>query len=91
MSVLARTFSDRPRMLSVTDRWMIHAYYTISPFAPDGSGRIVAAAAGLEGDTPNGEVVILDRDGALLDRFGEGPVSPSFWHRTSGLRARPRG
>jgi hypothetical protein len=94
---------------------MIHAYYTLCPFAPDGSGRILAAAADLgghgddgrangphgahgdkahdsgrhrvggpaerlSGDAARGEVVILDREGAVLDRFGGNPVSPSFWH-----------
>ncbi|MFW6293680.1 MAG: hypothetical protein ACOC7V_15345, partial [Spirochaetota bacterium] len=80
MNDTARSFADEPRWISVPDRWMIHAYYTISPFAPDGSGRIIAAAADLDAPEPTGEVVILDRDGVVIDRFGRNKATPSFWH-----------
>ena len=80
MSDYANRFSDEPRWLTVANRWMIHAYYTIPPFAPDGSGRIIAAAADLDAPEPVGEVVILDADGNVLNRFGRNPVTPSFWH-----------
>lgn len=80
MNDTARAFADEPRWISIQDRWMIHAYYTISPFAPDGSGRIIAAAADLDAPEPTGEVVILDAGGSVIDRFGRNPVTPSFWH-----------
>ena len=80
MNDTARRFAEEPRWISIPDRWMIHAYYTISPFAPDGSGRIIAAAADLDAPEPMGEVVILDREGAVLERFGRNRVTPSFWH-----------
>ena len=76
----ARRFSETPRFVQIADRWMIHAYYTLSPFAPDGSGRFIAAAADLESDPVHGEVVILDAAGNVIDSFGRNPVSASFWH-----------
>lgn len=66
------------RPLPVPDRWCVHSYYTLCPYAPDGSGRILIAGADL--DRQVGEVVVLDADGAVLDRFGDTPLTPSFWH-----------
>jgi hypothetical protein len=66
------------RFLPVENRWCVHGYYTLCPFAPDGSGRILASGADL--DTGLGCVYIMDSDGKILDRFGEHPVHESFWH-----------
>jgi len=66
------------RPLPVPDRWTIHAYYTLSPYAPDGSDQILAAGANLDDGT--GEVLVLDRDGAVLDRFGQEATNAAFWH-----------
>ncbi|MCF7837299.1 MAG: hypothetical protein K9N49_01590 [Candidatus Marinimicrobia bacterium] len=63
---------------SVKDRWCLHSYYTLCPYAPDGSGRLLLAGADLA--TNQGEVLILAPDGEELDRFGKHPVTPSFWH-----------
>ncbi len=66
------------RALPVSDRWCVHSYYTLCPYAPDGSGRLLLAGADLARST--GEVLILDRDGAVVDRFGEGPLTTAFYH-----------
>lgn len=62
----------------VSGRWCVHSYYTLCPYAPDGTGRILAAGADRENNT--GEVVLLSPEGEVLDRFGRQPVIPSFWH-----------
>ncbi len=67
-----------PKPLPVADRWCVHSYYTLCPYAPDGSGRILLAGADLA--TNEGEVLILSAEGEVLDRFGRQPVTPSFWH-----------
>jgi hypothetical protein len=66
------------RPLPVPGRWCIHAYYTLSPWAPDGSDRVLAA--GVDLDRSVGEVLVLTPAGDVLDRFGETPVIPSIWH-----------
>jgi hypothetical protein len=67
-----------PKHLPVADRWCVHSYYTLCPYAPDGSGRILLAGADLA--TNQAEVLILSSEGGVLDRFGRQPVTPSFWH-----------
>jgi hypothetical protein len=62
----------------VADRWCVHAYYTLCPYAPDGSGRFLLAGA--DPASGYGEVLVLSAEGQILDRFGWQPVSPSFWH-----------
>ena len=71
-----KTGSLRP--LKIADRWCVHSYYTLCPYAPDGSGRILVAGADLK--TNQAEVLILSPEGEVLDRFGMQPVTPSFWH-----------
>jgi len=66
------------RSLPVSDRWTIHSYYTLCPYAPDGSGRILAAGAEVASGTA--EVMVLSPEGAVLERFGRNAVTPSFWH-----------
>ncbi len=79
MDIPTPTLPDIPiRPFPVPGRWCVHGYYTLCPYAPDGSGRIVVAGADL--DRSVAEVLVLDGDGAILDRFGEAPVTPSFWH-----------
>lgn len=67
-----------PIPLQVSNRWCVHSYYTLCPYAPDGSGRILIAGA--DPASGQGEVIILSPDGEVLDRFGSHPVIPSFWH-----------
>ncbi len=68
------TYQPRP----VENRWCVHSYYSLCPYAPDGSGRILVGGA--DPDTGEGEVIILSPEGSVLDRFGLQPVLPSFWH-----------
>lgn len=62
----------------VDNRWCVHAYYTVSPYAPDSSDRLLIAGTDIE--TGVGEVLILDGDGAVLDRFGSSHASAGFYH-----------
>lgn len=66
------------RPLPIADRWCLHSYYTMCPYAPDGSGRILAAGADL--DRGVGEVLVLSPGGEVLDRFGEHPLQGGFYH-----------
>lgn len=70
--------SLQTKSLAIRDRWSLHSYYTLCPYAPDNSGRILVAGA----DLSNGkaEIFILSKEGAILDSFGEQLVTPSFWH-----------
>ncbi|HEV7301559.1 MAG TPA: hypothetical protein VGN72_19500 [Tepidisphaeraceae bacterium] len=71
-------FQTQVRPLPVADRWCVMAYYSLSPYAPDKSGRLLMAGADL--DRGVGEVLVLDADRKVVDRFGSVPVTPSFWH-----------
>lgn len=64
--------------IPVPHRWCVHSYYTLCPYAPDGSGRFLIAGA--DPDSGFGEVMVLSSKGEVLDRFGWQPVIPSFWH-----------
>lgn len=66
------------RTFSLKGFWCLHSYYSMSPYATDGSGRILIAGANPQ--TNIGEVLILSRTGEVLDRFGKQSVSASFWH-----------
>ena len=70
--------SERARPVTVPDRWCIHSYYTVSPYAPDGSGRLLLAGADL--DRGIGEVFVLAPGGEVLHRFGANPVHSGFFH-----------
>ena len=71
MNITQRTFA-------IAGRWCIHAYYTLCPYAPDGSGRLLVAGADLAAQT--GHVYILSGDGRVLDCFGAGPLESNFFH-----------
>ncbi|WP_168119964.1 hypothetical protein [Paenibacillus sp. HB172176] len=66
------------RPFPVQNRWCVHSYYTISPYAPDGSGRLLLAGADLDRDT--GEVLVLSKDGEVMERFGEDKLTTGFYH-----------
>lgn len=77
------TAPSSPPPLSVTsfpipDRWCVHGYYSLCPYAPDGSDRILLAGADLE--TGAGEIIILGPDRGIEHRFATGPVGEAFWH-----------
>jgi len=67
-----------PRAFSIPGRWCVHGYYTLCPYAPDGSGRILAAGGNLEEGW--GEVLVLSPDGEVLDTFGRHALTNSFYH-----------
>ena len=69
---------QKPNAKTHTDLWCIHSYYTLSPYAPDGSGRLLFAGCDLE--TGKGRVCIADKEGNVLDSFGENGTSSSFFH-----------
>ena len=64
--------------MAVSDRWCILGYYTLNPYAPDGSDRLLAA--GVDLSTSQVEVLILSNTGRVLDRFHGSTVFPSVWH-----------
>lgn len=66
------------RAFPIQDRWSLHSYYTLCPYASDGSGRILAAGADLANGT--GEVLVLSSEGAVLDRFASHALDGSFYH-----------
>lgn len=70
--------SSGVRPINGIDKWCVHSYYTLCPYAPDGSGRLLLAAADLEGNM--GEVYILSKDGAVLDKFGKNRCESNFFH-----------
>ena len=61
-----------------TDKWCLHSYYTLCPYAPDDSGRLLFA--GCDPDSGKGMVYISDKDGNIIDSFGENDTSSSFFH-----------
>jgi hypothetical protein len=66
------------RAFPIKDRWCLHSYYSLCPYAPDGSGRILISGADPESGV--GEIFILSPDGEILQRFGRHAVQPSYWH-----------
>ena len=62
------------KVFQVPNQWTISSYYTLSPVAPDGSGRIVAAIC---------SVSILDDDGKVLANFGHRKAESMFYHTGS--------
>ena len=69
------------RRLSPVGEWCVHSYYTLSPYAPDGSGRILISGADLDGNTTC--IYILSPEGEVLARFGEGKPDTNFYHTGS--------
>ncbi|EIP96413.1 hypothetical protein OpiT1DRAFT_00828 [Opitutaceae bacterium TAV1] len=67
----------------VPDRWSLHSYYTLCPYAPDGSDRLLVSGADLA--TRTGEIIVFGPAGAdgrraIETRFPAGPVSDAYWH-----------
>ncbi len=69
---------NRTRSLPVADRWCVHSYYTLCPYAPDDSGRLLLAGVDLK--TNQGEVIMMSAQGEVLDTFGEHTVNTGFFH-----------
>ncbi len=66
------------RVLPIPERWCVHSYYSLCPYAPDGSGRILISGVSLE--SQKAEVLVLSADGTVLHRIGSVEVTPSYWH-----------
>ena len=66
------------RTIRLPELWSLHSYYTMSPWAPDGSGRLLLAGADLA--TREGEVFVVGRDGRIETRFGRHAVESDFFH-----------
>jgi hypothetical protein len=71
-------FETNLRNIVIPNRWSVHSYYTISPYAPDGSQRLLLAGADLESNT--GEVFVLSRNGEITDCFGRNELNTGFYH-----------
>ena len=69
------------RRLSPEGMWSVHSYYTLCPYAPDGSGRILLSGADL--DEQKTYVYIVSAEGRVLARFGEGRPDTNFYHTGS--------
>lgn len=79
---MRETGSGLVRPIPVPGLWCVLAYYTTCHYAPDGSRRVLLAGVDLESGI--GEVLILSRNGEILDRFSKHQVTPAFFH--SGFR-----
>ena len=66
------------KTISPLDKWCVHAYYSLCPYAPDGSGRLLFSAADLE--TGRSKVYIRSKEGEILDVFGDEVVESSYYH-----------
>lgn len=68
------------RKIAVPDRWCVHGYYTLCPYAPDGSGRLLLAGADVA--SRQTEVLVIgDADDApVVQRFAVDALPDSFWH-----------
>lgn len=66
------------RLIPLQDLWSLHSYYSLCPYAPDGSDRLVVAGA--DPKTKLGQVLILGPDREVTHRIPAGPVSEAFWH-----------
>ncbi|HAI12501.1 MAG TPA: hypothetical protein DCM28_12410 [Phycisphaerales bacterium] len=64
--------------IDLPNQWCVHSYYTLNPYAPDGSNRLLLAAADLEKNV--GHVLVLSPDRKVTHRLGPIPITPSFWH-----------
>ena len=62
----------------VENRWCVHSYYTLCPYAPDGSGRLLLSGADL--DNNFGEVMVLSPEGTILNRFEKNKLHTGFYH-----------
>lgn len=69
------------RRLSPEGEWCVHSYYTLCPYAPDGSGRLLLSGADLDGNVTH--VYIISPEGEVLARFGEGKPDTNFYHTGS--------
>jgi Tol biopolymer transport system component len=68
------------RQWSVPGLWCLHSYYTVCPYAPDKSGRLLVS--GVDVESGEGEVFVLSNEGEVLHRFGRQPVANTGFYHT---------
>ena len=66
------------RPLPLENKWCVHAYYTMCPYAPDGSGRILFSA--VDNKTSKTKICIMSPDGEITDEFGSETAQSNFYH-----------
>ena len=66
------------RTIKLPGLWALHSYYTLPPWAPDNSGRLLLAGVDLA--TREGEVFVVGKDGEIEERFGRHAVESDFFH-----------
>ncbi|MAX27212.1 MAG: hypothetical protein CMJ19_22170 [Phycisphaeraceae bacterium] len=64
--------------IDLPGQWCVHSYYTLNPYAPDNSDRLLLAVTDI--DSNQGNVLILGPDRKVQHRLGPFPITPSFWH-----------
>lgn len=64
--------------INIDNRWCVHSYYTLCPYAPDNSGRLLLAGADVEKGV--GEILIVSDNGQVLERFGQNALHSGFYH-----------
>lgn len=79
----ASTSIALPIFHPIPNRWSLHSYYTLCPYAPDGSDRLLVSGADL--NTRTGQIIILgpaDASGhrSIETRLPAGPVNDAYWH-----------
>lgn len=77
------------KAISPQEDWCVHSYYSLCPYAPDGSGRILVSGTDLAREKTH--VYILDQEGTVLDRFGQGVPESNFYHTGSWQTWSPDG
>ena len=60
------------QVFQVPGQWTVSSYYTLSPIAPDGSGRMVFAACDIAKQVCS--VFIFDAAGKIIANFGHRKV-----------------
>lgn len=66
------------RRISPEDEWCVHSYYSLCPYAPDGSGRILFSGTDLK--KQRAQIYIASGDGGIQHRFGDEIPESSFYH-----------
>ena len=66
------------KIISPTNKWCVHSYYTLCPYAPDGSGRVLVSGVDLLTNKTN--IMIISSAGQILTSFEVGEAQANFFH-----------
>ena len=66
------------KVVSPIDKWCVHGYYTLCPYAPDDSGRLLFSVGNLE--TGRSQVYITSKEGEVEHVFGDNLMESNFYH-----------